>query len=323
MNLIKICFMGTPEFAAVHLQALLKNSNYKVVGVVSQPDRPAGRKLQLMPSAVKALALEQNLPLITPENLRKEFKAVEIIKSWKADIAVVVAFGQILSQDFIDSFQFGAVNIHGSLLPLWRGAAPIQRSIEAGDKETGVSLQCLVKKLDAGAVIGIRKIELNNEITATELYDKLSKLGCDLLEKELIRYVKGEIVPVDQDEDQVTLAPKIEKAESLISWDMPAEKIHNRVRAFTMGPGTYIVFQGKRLKIHKTKVIDKMKLGSASTVGSILFKSDSDLYIQTIKGVLALLEVQPESKSKMTIADFLKSSGLNDYGKLKEGDLFV
>lgn len=314
MNRIKVCFLGTPEFAADHLRSLLKNPNYKVVGVVTQPDRPMGRKMHLTPSAVKVLAIENNIPVLTPESLRRESETFEKIKSWQTDIAVVVAFGQILTQDFLDSFKFGAVNVHGSLLPLWRGAAPIQRSIEAGDKETGVSLQRMVKKLDAGPVIGERTVKLNDEITATELYEKLSVLGCELLDQDLLKYIKGEIKPHEQDETKVTLAPKIEKTESLLDWNMSATAIHNRVRAFTMGPGTYVMYQGKRLKIHKTKVVDTAAVGAAGTIISV---SSSELLIQTGQGVLSILEVQPESKSKISIVDFLKSTAL------KKGDLFV
>lgn len=313
MSVIRVCFLGTPDFAVTHLQALLKNSNYQVVGVVTQPDRPAGRKMQLTPSPVKSLAVENSLPVLTPENLRKEPEQFEIIKSWKADVAVVVAFGQILSQEFLDSFKYGAVNVHGSLLPLWRGAAPIQRSIEAGDRVTGVSLQKMVKKLDAGAVIGERKVELNDEITATDLYLKLAQLGCELVEKELLAYVKGEITPKEQDESKVTIAPKIEKEESLIQWTEAAKKIHNKIRAFTMGPGTYVMFQGKRLKIHKTKLISE-KVGTPGRISEV---SNNELHIETSHGTLSLLEVQPESKSKQSIQDFLKSVSL------KKGELFV
>lgn len=313
MSVIRVCFLGTPDFAVTHLQSLLKNKNYEVVGVVTQPDRPAGRKMQLTPSAVKSLAVENKLPVLTPENLRKEPKTFEAIKSWKADVAVVVAFGQILSQEFLDSFKFGAVNVHGSLLPLWRGAAPIQRSIEAGDKITGVSLQKVVKKLDAGAIIGERKVELNDEITATDLYLKLAQLGCELLDQELLSYVRGEIKPQEQDESKVTIAPKIEKEESLIQWTMPAKKIHDKVRAFSMGPGTYVMLQGKRLKIHKTQVVSYSG-GTPSRVHDI---SSSDLVIETSNGLLRLLEVQPESKSRMSVQEFLKSVSF------KKGDLFV
>ncbi|OFZ31345.1 MAG: methionyl-tRNA formyltransferase [Bdellovibrionales bacterium RIFCSPHIGHO2_01_FULL_40_29] len=312
--MIKVCFLGTPEFAALHLAALLSDSRFSVVGVVTQPDRPAGRKMQLTPSAVKVLAVEKSLPLLTPENLRKEPEAFKIIQSWNADIAVVVAFGQILSQDFLDSFKLGAVNVHGSLLPRWRGAAPIQRSIEAGDSETGVSLQKMVKKLDAGPVIGERHIKLDQEITAVQLYDQLAVLGCELLKTDLVDYCDGKKELLPQDETQVTLAAKIEKEESLIDWSLSAQKIHDKIRAFTMGPGTYCLFQGKRLKIHKTKVI---KSELKSPAGSIQ-KIDSDgLVIQTGSGQLALLEVQPESKSKLAIGDFLKSH------QLHKGDLFV
>lgn len=313
MSVIRVCFLGTPDFAVTHLQSLLKNKNYEVVGVVTQPDRPAGRKMQLTPSAVKSLAVENKLPVLTPENLRKEPETFEAIKSWKADVAVVVAFGQILSQEFLDSFKFGAVNVHGSLLPLWRGAAPIQRSIEAGDKITGVSLQKVVKKLDAGAIIGERKVELNDEITATDLYLKLAQLGCELLDQELLSYVRGEIKPQEQDESKVTIAPKIEKEESLIQWTMPAKKIHDKVRAFSMGPGTYVMLQGKRLKIHKTQVVSYSG-GTPSRVHDI---SSSDLVIETSNGLLRLLEVQPESKSRMSVQEFLKSVSF------KKGDLFV
>lgn len=314
MKPIKLCFLGTPEFAEQHLKTLLNDKNFQVVGVVTQPDRPAGRKMQLTPSAVKVLALENKLPVLTPENLRKDVEAQKIINSWNADVAVVVAFGQILSQEFMDSFKFGAVNVHGSLLPRWRGAAPIQRAIEAGDAESGVSLQKMVRKLDAGAVIAERKVKLSDEINSTELYKKLADLGCDLLKVELPLYVNGEITPIEQDEKAVTLAAKIEKEESLLNWTLPAETIHNRVRAFTMGPGTYVMFQDKRLKIHKTKIVDKETTGKA---GSIILLTNNELHVQTGKGIISLIEIQPESKVKMPATDFLKSVNL------KKGDLFV
>jgi methionyl-tRNA formyltransferase len=302
---IKVCFLGTPEFAEQHLQTLLNDENFEIVGVVTQPDRPAGRKMQMTASAVKVLALNHHLPVLTPENLRKEPETFEIIKSWNADIAVVVAFGQILSQQFLDSFQFGAVNVHGSLLPLYRGAAPIQRSLENGDLLTGVSLQKMVFKLDAGPVISERKMNLDSEINATELYQELSRLGCQILKTDLIQYVKGEILPQPQDESKVTVAHKILKEESLLKFDLTAEKFHNKVRAFSMGPGTHVIFQGKRLKIHKTKVVT----GSFSA-GQIFSVSGDELIIGCQQNLISLLEVQPESKPKMKILDFLKSVSL-------------
>lgn len=316
MSVVRVCFLGTPDFAAKHLQTLLNDDHYLVVGVVTQPDRPSGRKMQLTPSPVKELALKNNLPVLTPENLRKEPEVFEQIKSWQAEVAVVVAFGQILSQDFLDSFAFGAVNVHGSLLPLWRGAAPIQRSIEAGDSVTGVCLQRMVKQLDAGPVIGERRVKLDSEINATQLYDRLAVLGCELLHVELMDYVRGNLVPVPQDESLVTMAPKIAKEEAQLDLvHKSAECLHNKIRAFTMGPGTFVNFQGKRLKIHKTKVESQ---ASSVMAGEVAVVNDHELLIQTAQGQLSLLEVQPESKNRMPITDFLKSHTLVKGRKINE-----
>ncbi len=311
---IRICFLGTPAFAADHLKTLLEDPRYLIAGVVTQPDRPAGRKMQLTASSVKLVACENQLEVLTPENLKKDSATFEKIKAWNADIAVVVAFGQILSQEFLDHFPLGAVNIHGSLLPLWRGAAPIQRSIEAGDSWTGVCLQKMVKKLDAGPIIGERRVQLDHLITASELYDKLSILGADLLKNELVLYASGKIIPQTQDETKVTVAHKIEKEESLINWNAAAEKIHNKVRAFTMGPGTYCLFQGRRLKILKTKVVHANETGAVSAIVEL---NSESCVVQTALGKIALLQVQPESKARLSMAEFLKSC------KLKKGDLFV
>lgn len=303
MSVVRVCFLGTPDFAAQHLQTLLKDSHFEVVGVVTQPDRPAGRKMQLTASPVKVLALSHHIPVINPENLRKDPEALKTIQSWKAEVAVVVAFGQILSTEFLNSFNYGAVNVHGSLLPLWRGAAPIQRSLEAGDTQTGVSLQKMVFKLDAGGVIGERKIILDDQINATELYSKLARLGCELLEVELMDYLRGNLAPVDQDETQVTLAPKISKEESLLQFIQPARKLHNKVRAFSMGPGTYIISEGKRLKILETYFTEK---NSDLRPGLISGLEPEGIFIQTTEGQLILKTVQQESKNKMTSQDFLK-----------------
>jgi methionyl-tRNA formyltransferase len=319
MSRIRVCFLGTPHFAEVHLEALLSDSQFEVVGVVTQPDRPAGRKMQLSPSPVKLKALNANIPVLTPENLKKQTELLEQIKKWQADVAVVVAFGQILSEEFLQSFKFGAVNVHGSLLPRWRGAAPIQRALEAGDRVSGVCLQKMVKQLDAGAIIGERKVELNDSIDAVELYERLSFLGCELLKTELPQYIRGEITLRDQDESQVTYATKIDKKESELDLNQSAEKIHNKVRAFSMGPGTFILVGGKRLKILKTQVVPI--LNSNLKPGTIYTIFHDELVLQTQNGGLKLIEVQPESKPRMIISDFLKSYlSLN---QIEKGDRFV
>lgn len=310
MSKIRVCFLGTPDFAVTSLKQLVDDPHFEVVGVVTQPDRPAGRKMQLTPSPVKAFALSRGLMVISPEKVSQDLILQEIEK-WNAEVAVVVAFGQIMSQKFLDLFRFGAVNVHGSVLPHLRGAAPIQRSIELGDAEGGVTLQKMVKKLDAGDILGIRKVPLDNEINATELYEQLAKLGASLLHIELMDYVRGNLVPVPQDESKVTYAKKIDKAEAQIDWSQSAQQIHNKVRAFTMGPGTFTTLAGKKIKIHKTKV----QSGKASA-GKVAKVTEDSLSIGTGEGLLQLVEVQPESRNRMPIKDFLKGHAL------KEGDHF-
>jgi methionyl-tRNA formyltransferase len=240
--------------------------------------------------------------VLSPETL-KEPQITEQIQSWNAEVGVVVAFGQILTEAFMNSFPLGCVNVHGSLLPRWRGAAPIQRSIEAGDKVTGVTLQKMVKRLDAGDVIGGRSLDITPEMDAKELHDKLADLGADLLRVELMDYVRGNLVPLPQDEAKVTYAKKIEKAESQIDWNLPAEKIHNKVRAFVMGPGTFATIKGMKLKIHKTRPAGSSK--RSDPPGSLV-SDKSKLLVQTGEGLLELLVVQPESRNKMTAVEFLK-----------------
>lgn len=310
MSKIRVCFLGTPEFAVTSLKQLVNDEHFEIVGVVTQPDRPSGRKMQLTPSPVKAFALSQGLRVISPEKVSQDVILQEIEK-WGAEVAVVVAFGQILSQKFLDLFRFGAVNVHGSILPKWRGAAPIQRAIEAGDTESGVTLQKMVKKLDAGDIIGLRKIAIGSEMTATELFDEMAKQGASLLHIELMDYVRGNLAPTPQDESQVTYAKKIEKSESQIDWSQTAEQIHNKVRGFNAGPGTFTTLDGKKIKIHKTRVASMTTNKSA---GSVVAISDEALSIATGSGVLNLLEVQPESRNRMPVKDFLKGHAL------KEGD---
>jgi methionyl-tRNA formyltransferase len=305
---VRVCFFGTPEFAVTSLRQLVADQHYEIVGVVTQPDRPSGRKMQLTPSPVKAFALSQGLHVISPERVSQEIILQEIEK-WNAEVAVVVAFGQILSQKLLDLFPYGAVNVHGSILPHLRGAAPIQRALEAGDAESGVTLQKMVKKLDAGDILGIRRVPLDMEINAQQLHDKLALLGADLLHVELMDYVRGNLAATPQDESKVTYAKKIDKSEALIDWSQTAIQIHNKVRAFVMGPGTLTFLGQKKLKIHRTRIVS-----GEGRPGKVA-KAGETLLIGTGKGLLELIEVQPESRNRMGIQDFLKGH------PLQEGDL--
>lgn len=309
----KILFCGTPDFAVPALAALQNDPDFHVHQVFTQPDRPAGRGNKLQASAVKQWATQNQLLVQTPIKASAP-DVVSEIKKENYDLGVVVAFGQILSQDFLDSFRHGCVNVHGSLLPRWRGAAPIQRAIMAGDKLTGVSLQKVVKKLDAGDVIGERKIDLPIAMGATELYERLSLLGADLLTSDLKKFLKGEMKASHQDEALVTHAAKIEKAEGLIAWQNSAFEIHNKVRGLDKGgPFAYTHWQGKTLKVLKTLPVDK---NHSAIAGEIVAVDKDSIQVACGKNVLEVFTVQPESKSKMAMADFLRGH------PLKKGDRF-
>ncbi len=302
MSTIRILFLGTPEFARAHLQSLLDDDHFEVVGVVSQPDRPAGRKMQLQPSPVKALAVEKNIPVITPEKVNTP-EVLEQIQAFKAEAAVVVAFGQILPQKFLDFYPRRVVNVHGSLLPQWRGAAPIQRAVMAGDKVSGVCLQVMVKKLDAGDVIGLYTLPIGENTTAMELHDQMIPLGQKLLNIDFMDYLRGHVAAIAQDESKVTYAEKLDKAESLIDWSWPAEKIHAHIRGMTMGPGTYSIRKGKKLKIITSRILDASSVNGKAGVLSV--SSSGGLEVTCGVGRLSLEEVQPESKPKMKSKDYL------------------
>lgn len=310
MSKIRVIFLGTPEIAVACLKGLVEDTHFDVVGVITQPDRPAGRKMQLQPSPVKNFCLAHGLRVISPESVNTD-SMLQQIEIWGAEIAVVVAFGQILGESFLKLFPLGAVNVHGSLLPRWRGAAPIQRAIEFGDQETGVALQKIVKKLDAGDVIGVRKIPISDETDAQRLYERMGQEGAELLQVELMDYIRGNLAGEPQDESQVTYARKIEKTEGEIDWSLSAPQISRKVRAFNMGPGTWSHLDKKKVKIHRTKIVVEQKSASIQNTpllpGSIVRAEGSDLWVRTGKdGILAIIELQPESRNRMTAAEFIK-----------------
>ncbi|MCC7403545.1 MAG: methionyl-tRNA formyltransferase [Bdellovibrionales bacterium] len=314
MSVIRTVFLGTPDIARHCLEALLKDSHYKVVGVVSQPDRPAGRKMVLAPSPVKQLALTHQLPVLTPERV-SDPAALTSIQNWGAEVAVVVAFGQILPQAFLDLYPRQVVNVHASILPRWRGAAPIQRSVMAGETQTGVCLQVMVKKLDAGDVIGVRHLKVTEAMTAVEVHEQMKPLAADLLAVDLMDYLRGNLVPVPQDESLVTYAHKISKAESLIDWRRPAVEIFNQMRGMALGPGVYTTLKGKKLKIHGAQVVPGQRQNHPGEV----IKVDADSFIVASGGeALRVLSVQPESRAQMTVQEFLRGYPLQSGERLGE-----
>jgi methionyl-tRNA formyltransferase len=303
MSKVRIVFLGTPEFAVTSLKRLIDDSHFEIVAVISQPDRPAGRKQQLKASPVKELALASGLKVFTPQTVNtEEFRAE--ISALGAESGAVVAFGQILGQKFLDIFPKGCVNVHGSILPRWRGAAPIQRALMAGDTEGGVSLQIVVKKLDAGPVLGLRRVAIDDEIDAVKFHDDLKLLGADLLHVEYMDYLRGHLTASIQDESLVTIAPKIDKSEAKIDWSWSARAIMNRVRGLAMGPLTYAIRDGVPVKILRVRVaIENGATGAQGQVTEIL--PDSFL-VACGSGALEILELQPESRSRQSARDYMR-----------------
>jgi methionyl-tRNA formyltransferase len=307
---MRLAFCGTPGFAIPQLEALLSDKFFEVVQVVTQPDRPSGRGQKLQPSPVKVFSQKAGLPVLSPENINSP-ESIESLKQLNLDAIVVVAFGQILRKDFLNLCPNKCVNLHGSLLPRWRGAAPIQRALMEGDRESGVSLQVIVAKLDAGPVIGERPLTLPIDMNALELHDQLSQLGASLFLDDFKRFLKGEITPKAQDESQVTYAHKISKDETKIDWSWPAARIHNQVRGLFMGPQAWSSLDGLNYKIHRTEVV----IGVVSCTGSrqpgeVLAVEKDFFIVGTGENSLKVSLLQPESKKKMSAEEFLRGYSL-------------
>lgn len=299
---LKIIFFGTPPFAAECLSHLLDHG-IEVIAVVTQPDRAKGRSLQISQSAVKILWMHKapHVALLQPEKA-SDPSFLEVLASLQADLFVVVAYGQILPQKLLDIPPLGCINVHASLLPKYRGAAPIQRSIMAGEKETGLAIQKMVKQLDAGDVISVAKTLIEPNMTFGELEQRLIELAKPLLIKTLHLYEKGIPEGTPQNGSLATYASKIELAEGEIDWNRPASQLHNLIRAFSPRPGAWCwVALGndkKRLKILRSRVSSHKGgpgelLASSATIGCS-------------EGALELLEVQPEGKKPMSAADWLR-----------------
>ncbi|MBM3184042.1 MAG: methionyl-tRNA formyltransferase [Chlamydiae bacterium] len=307
---LRVGFFGTPRFAAEILKFLL-DAGIEVVGVVTKPDRPQGRSLQVGESAVKELLskLELKTPIFQPEKASNPVFLAELAKL-KADLFVVVAFGQILPESLLKIPPKGCVNVHASLLPKYRGAAPMQRSLMQGEKETGIAIQKMVKELDAGDVIATAKMEVSPSMTLGELEKELCELAKPLLLLVLREYEKGDPQAEPQNHSLATLAPKVKVEEGEIHWNRPAEELHNLVRAFSPRPGAWcwikIGEEKKRLKILRTIVVAK-----PGEVGKIL---SDDGIVGCLDSAIQLLEVQPEGKKGMLAKDWLR--GLRSFPKL-------
>ena len=300
---MKIIFAGTPDFAAAHLRALIDCGQHEIVAVYTQPDRPAGRGKKLTASAVKQLASDQGLTVLQPPSL-KDSKAQQQLASFEADLMIVVAYGLILPQAVLDTPRLGCINVHGSLLPKWRGAAPIQRAVEAGDEETGVCIMQMDAGLDTGPVISTARCTIEATDTSGSVYQKLSALGAPTLLVALDKMANGVAIAEQQDNALSTYARKIDKTEALIDWSSPAEVLARKVRAFNPFPTTFSHIAGDRVKIWGATAIDT---DSGKAAGTIIDASTEGILVQTGIGQLLITEIQLAGKSKMPASELLKS----------------
>jgi methionyl-tRNA formyltransferase len=297
---LKIIFAGTPDFAATHLQALIRQ--HDIVAVYTQPDRPAGRGKKLTASPVKLLAAQNNLDIYQPQSL-KDAEQQAILARLKADIMVVVAYGLILPQVILDTPRFGCINVHGSILPRWRGAAPIQRAVEAGDNETGITIMQMDAGLDTGAMLTITRCTVEADETSGSLYNKLAALGGPALLGTLDKIKAGTAVATAQDNDQSTYAKKIDKIEALINWSESAAVIDRRIRAFNPFPAAYTEIDGQRVKIWGAQIAPEQQ----ASPGQVLAADNNGLLVACGQGCLLLTEIQLAGKSRMPVSEILRS----------------
>ena len=296
---MKVIFAGTPDFAAAALKAIAA-AGFEIPLVLTQPDRPKGRGMQLAPSPVKQAALELGLRVAQPEKLRNNVESLQMLKEVDADVMVVAAYGLILPQDVLDTPKHGCLNIHASLLPRWRGAAPIQRAIEAGDAETGVCIMQMDIGLDTGDVVSEHCYAIQPTDTANEVHDALMNLGAEAIVADLQQLkAEGRLKSVKQPEEGVTYAQKLSKEEARIDWNESAAVIERKIRAFNPVPAAWVEYQGKPMKIWRAEVVAQQ-----GRAGEVLSCSADGLVVACGENALKITELQPSGSKRMPIAAF-------------------
>lgn len=303
LKLYRVIFMGTPEFAVPSLQVLINHPQIEIVAVITQPDKPAGRTGTPQPSSIKQLALANNLTVWTPDKVKNNQEIIGQIQAANPDVIVVVAYGKILPQEILNIPKEGIVNVHGSFLPKYRGASPIAGSILNGDTETGITLMKMVLEMDAGPIIAKSEpIAIESQDTTGTLTQKLAPVGAQLLNDKLIPYLEGRLKPTAQDDNQATYVPIIKKEDGLINWQTPAEMIERKSRAYSPWPSIYTFWQDKRLKITNGLVLAETN----DQPGQLWITNDKYPAVTTGQGSLKIIRIQPEGKSVMSGADWLR-----------------
>ena len=318
---MKIVFMGTPDFAEESLKAIYE-AGHEIVGVVTNPDRPKGRGMKMIPSPVKEFATENNLKIFQPEKIKNNDEFIKELKELHPDVICVVAYGKILPKDILDIPPYGCINVHASILPKYRGAAPIQWAVLNGDKTTGVTTMYMDTGMDTGDIILKQKVEIGENETTGELWVKLSKIGGKLLVETLKQIEKG-TAPREKQGEDFSIAPMLDKKMAEIDWNnQTAEEIHNLVRGLNPIMGAYTFYNNKKIKFWKVKVLNKKevedleqeiskeKIKSANTGEILLEDVKKGLYIKAKDGILEILEIQGENAKRMTVHDFLLGNKL-------------
>jgi methionyl-tRNA formyltransferase len=298
--------MGTPDYAVPSLKTLIRDG-HEIVAVVTQPDRPKGRKRQLVPPPVKVEALQHGIPIYQPEKLRKSDCIVEL-EQLHPDVLITAAYGQILPQRVLDIPKFGCINVHASLLPKYRGGAPIQRSIMNGDKETGVTIMEMVQALDAGGIYSQVVVPIEWEDNVGTLFEKLAIAGAELLHETLPDIVSGKLKPIPQVEANVTYAPNLSREDERIDWSRSSLELYNQIRAMDPWPGAYTYLQGNVFKVWKASLDGDRKTDHAP--GTIVDVTDQKIDVATGTGTLSLLEVQPAGKTRLSVEQYVRGRGV-------------
>ncbi|WP_199610170.1 methionyl-tRNA formyltransferase [Flocculibacter collagenilyticus] len=301
-NPLKIIFAGTPDFAAKHLQALI-DSEHQICAVYTMPDRPAGRGKKLQASPVKQLAQEHDLPVVQPSSLKSE-EAQHALAAFNADLMVVVAYGLILPQVVLDTPKYGCINVHGSILPRWRGAAPIQRAIWAGDAETGVTIMQMDAGLDTGDILHIARTPIEATDTSASMYNKLAEIGPRALLTSLTLIAEQQITATPQDDKLANYAEKLSKEEALLDWNKSAAELEREIRAFNPWPMSYTKLDEHNIKVWQAQVIDE---AHNAAPGTILSATKQGINIATQQDVLSITSLQPPGKKAMSAQDFINA----------------
>lgn len=314
---MNIVFMGTPDFARGSLEAIYQ-AGHKIVGVVTNPDRPKGRGMKLLPSEVKEFALEKGLKIYQPVKIRKNEEFIEEIRKLNPDVICVVAYGKLLPKKILEIPRYGCINVHASLLPKYRGAAPIQWAVLNGDKTTGITTMYMDIGMDTGDIILKEKVEIGEEETTGELWDRLTKIGGELLVKTLQQVEKG-VAPREKQGEEFTIAPMLSKEMARIDWgSKTAQEIKNLVRGLNPIMGAFTYLNGKKIKFWKVAVAtdEEITVENMSFLrnGTVLVSDSRDgLFIKTKRGILKVLEIQGENAKKMPIQDFLRGNAIEEF----------